>query len=54
MVGSKEFPLDGLFLGGAWLISVCGSSCSQVLLQGKLLRLRPLLNLMMAESFSGR
>lgn len=49
-----SFPLDGLFLGEGQVISVCGSSCNQVLLQGKLLRLRPLLNLSLAESYSGR
>ena len=35
--------MDGLFLGCAWVISVCAQSCNQVWLQGKLLRLRPLI-----------
>ena len=37
--------MDVLFLGGAWVVSVCGLYWNQVLPQGKLLRLRPLLSL---------
>lgn len=36
--------MDGLLLGGAWVGSVCGLSQNQVLPQGKVLRLRPLLS----------
>ena len=44
MVGTLGISF-GWFALGAWSASVCGPSCSQVLHQDKLLRLRPLLHL---------